>query len=123
MPDTRPRVLFDDGICNGCLFMDQSKLIDGQVNYKDRSDELDELVEIIKKESKDLNHPYNCIVPWSGGKDSSSVALRLKNDHKLKPLLVTFNPLIPTEVGEHNKRALLNKGFYIESNFIRVFII
>ena len=65
----------------------------------------------IEKDSQGLNHPFNCIVPWSGGKDSSAVALKLKKDYNLKPLLVTFNPLLPTKVGDHNKKALLDNGF------------
>ncbi len=111
MPDTRPRISFKNGICNSCQFIQEEKLKDSSVNYEERNIELDELVKRIKIDSETLNHPYNCIVPWSGGKDSSSVALRLKNQYQLRPLLVTFNPLIPTSVGEHNKKALLDNGF------------
>jgi len=111
MPDTRPRISFRNGICNSCEFMTEQSGIKKNINYQQREEELNQLVERIKKDSKSLNHPYNCIVPWSGGKDSSSVALKLKEEYQLQPLLVTFNPLIPTKVGEHNKKALLDKGF------------
>ena len=37
---------------------------------------------------------WDCIVPWSGGKDSSSIAWRLKFEFGLNPLLVTFAPLV-----------------------------
>ena len=40
------------------------------------------------------NKPYDCVVPWSGGKDPTSIALKLKLEFGLNPLLVTFSPLI-----------------------------
>jgi len=55
--------------------------------------------------------PYDCVVAWSGGKDSSAIALRLKEELHLNPLLVTFSPLIPTPEGEANRSLLLNMGF------------
>ena len=39
----------------------------------------------------------------SGGKDSTAIALRLKEEFNLNPLLVTFSPLLPNEVGNHNR--------------------
>ena len=42
------------------------------------------------------NGNYDCIVPWSGGKDSTSIALKLKLEHDLNPLLVTFSPIFPS---------------------------
>lgn len=111
MPDTRPRITFKEGVCNSCQILDETKLRESRVDYQKRDEEFKELLERIKKESENSSHPYDCIVPWSGGKDSSSVALRLKNEYNITPLLVTFNPLIPTDVGEHNKKALLENGF------------
>ena len=43
------------------------------------------------KENKSF---YHCVVPWSGGKDSTSIASKLKFEYGLNPLLVTFSPLI-----------------------------
>jgi N-acetyl sugar amidotransferase len=54
---------------------------------------------------------WDCIVPWSGGKDSSSIAYRLKHEFGLNPLLVTFSPLMPNQVGNHNREALIQDGF------------
>ncbi len=111
MPDTRPRITFANGICNSCLSVFEDEETTGKIDYDKREEEFNELLKRIEKDSQNLNHPFNCIVPWSGGKDSSAVALKLKKDYKLKPLLVTFNPLLPTKVGEHNKKALLDHGF------------
>ena len=85
MPDTRPRITFKNGICNSCQILEEAKLDVSKIDYQKRADEFKELLERIKKESKNSTHPYDCIVPWSGGKDSSSVALRLKTNIKLNP--------------------------------------
>ena len=53
----------------------------------------------------------DCIVPWSGGKDSSSIAWKLKYEYGMNPLLVTFSPILPNEVGNHNREALIREGF------------
>jgi N-acetyl sugar amidotransferase len=104
MPDTRPRIVFnEDGICNACLTAAEKRTID----WDARLAEFRRLFEA----NKPKNSAYDCVVPWSGGKDSSSIAYKLKFEHGLNPLLVTFSPLIPNEVGEHNREALLRAGF------------
>ena len=45
------------------------------------------------------------------GKDSSSIAHRLKFKYKMNPLLVTFSPLIINNVGNHNREELIKSGF------------
>ena len=48
---------------------------------------------------------YDCIVPWSGGKDSSAIAYKLKFQFGLNPLLVhSLNDT--TDVGLHNVKML-----------------
>ena len=51
----------------------------------------------------------NCFC--SGGKDSSTIAYRLKHEFGLNPLLVTFSPLLVNEVGAANREALIRHGF------------
>jgi N-acetyl sugar amidotransferase len=104
MPDTRPRVEFDaEGICNACHAAAEKADID----WNARRLEFESYVERLRPK----RGPYDCIVPWSGGKDSSAIAYRLKFELGLNPLLVTFSPLIPNEIGEHNREALLRAGF------------
>lgn len=103
-PDTRPRIIFDaEGVCNACRTAAQKKLIDWDARRK-------EFLEYIDR-YRPKSGPYDCIVPWSGGKDSSSIALKLKTEFGLNPLLVTFSPQLPTEVGNHNREELLKLGF------------
>ena len=110
MPRSRPRVVFNkDNICNACVNAENKKLI----NWHDRKIEFEEIVRNIKnnKNSSDINKNYDCVVPWSGGKDSSYIAHRLKFEFKLNPLLVTFSPLIINEIGAHNREQLILQGF------------
>lgn len=103
MPSTRPRITFDaSNICNACKYKKKQK----KINFKKRKNELENILK--KHRSK---KGYDCIVPWSGGKDSSYIAYQLKFKYNMNPLLVTFSPLVPSRVGEHNRKELIKLGF------------
>ena len=103
MPSSRPRVRFNsEGICNACVNSEDKKKID----WSKRESEFFEIVEKIKKK-RNNNLTYDCVVAWSGGKDSTSIALKLKK-FGLNPLLVTFSPLILNECGQKNRNSLIN---------------
>ncbi len=104
MPNTRPRIEFDaDGICNAC----HTAARKDDVDWDARRAEFLQLIETHR------NHdgPYDCVVPWSGGKDSSAIAWRLKFEFGLNPLLVTFSPLMPDPVAHHNREEMIKLGF------------
>jgi N-acetyl sugar amidotransferase len=104
MPDSRPRIVFDaDGICNACHTAEEKNAIDWDARRR-------EFVNIIAKHRKS-GARYDCIVPWSGGKDSSSIAYKLKFEFGLNPLLVTFSPLLPNEIGAQNREEFVKLGF------------
>jgi N-acetyl sugar amidotransferase len=103
-PDTRPRIVFDDsGVCNACRTADEKQTID----WAARRAEFEALIEPYR--SRDGR--WDCVVPWSGGKDSSSIAWKLKFEFGLNPLLVTFAPLVPNDVGMRNRELLIQAGF------------
>ena len=103
MPNARPRIVFDsEGVCNACHHAEAKNAIDWEARRE-------EFLSLVMENRSD--GPYDCIVPWSGGKDSSSIAHKLRHQFGLRPLLVTFSPLIPNEIGEHNREALLQDGF------------
>ncbi len=108
MPDTRPRIVFDqNGVCNACLHSKKKNLIDWDIRKK----EFLKLIDEIHTKSKKENSFYDCVVPWSGGKDSSSIALKLKFEYDLNPLLVTFSPLLINDCGRLNRIELSKMGF------------
>ncbi|WP_339859758.1 N-acetyl sugar amidotransferase [Thalassospira alkalitolerans] len=104
MPDSRPRIFFDDnGVCNACHTAEEKNNID----WDARRNEFLEYVEKYRRPGAE----YDCVVPWSGGKDSSAIAHKLKFEFGLNPLLVTFSPLVANEVGVHNREEMLKLGF------------
>lgn len=103
-PNTRPRIEFNaNGVCNACLNADQKIEIDWDARRKEFLTYIDRF--------RPKEGPYDCIVPWSGGKDSSAIAYRLKFDFGLNPLLVTASPLIPNDIAVHNREEMLKLGF------------
>lgn len=104
MPDTRPRIVFTDGVCNACLYHEAKKEID----WDARKTEFLELVERHRGSG-----PYDCVVPFSGGKDSATIAWRLKFEFGLNPLLVCYGQLLWTEVGRRNLDRVCGLGFDI----------
>ena len=103
MASSRPRLEFnDEGVCGACIYHAAKDKID----WASRAQEFVKLLD----ENRG-NGSYDCVVPWSGGKDSSAVALHLKRDYGLNPLLVTYSPMMPTAVGDFNREALRSHGF------------
>ncbi len=103
-PNSRPRITFDaNGVCNACNNATEKKSID----WEQRRAEFLRLVEPFKRR-KDT---WDCVVPWSGGKDSSAIAYKLKFEFGLNPLLVTYSPMIPNEVGMQNRESMIQLGF------------
>ena len=100
MPDTKPDLFFDEnGVCDACQSADKkNKLID----WPERKKEFDGLIE--KYRSKDTSR-YDCIVPVSGGKDSTYQAYLMKK-YGLNPLCVNFEPTYATELGKKNLENL-----------------
>lgn len=104
MPDTRPRVKFTDRICNACLYRDEYEHTD----WTARQLAFRELIDAHRDRG-----PYDCVVPFSGGKDSASIAWRLKHDYGLRPLLATYGQLLWTGVGRRNLERVCAAGFDI----------
>ncbi|WP_107785766.1 N-acetyl sugar amidotransferase [Campylobacter concisus] len=101
---TRPRIEFnEDQICNACQWSEEKKTL----NWNDRKKEL---IEIINKYKKS-NGQYDCIVPVSGGKDSSYVSYKLKNEYGINPLTITVKPGIVFDIGEENLTNFISSGY------------
>ncbi len=104
-PNSRPRVVFDgEGVCNACHNAEEKNKTD----WESRKHEFLRLIEPMRARS---DAQYDCVVPWSGGKDSSAIAHKLKFEFGLNPLLVTYSPMIPNEIGHHNREEMIQLGF------------
>ena len=103
-PNTKPQLQFDErGICSAC---NNHKLKD-EVNWVKKKEDL--LLILEKYRSKNGNN-YDCIIPVSGGKDSTFQTYTIKETFGLNPLAVNFHPLDQTEIGRKNLENLKQLG-------------
>lgn len=99
MPTSKPGISFKDGVCNAC--QNAEKEIDFDSRW-------DDLVKIAGKAKE--KEGYNILVPVSGGKDSTYLAMTAR-DLGLRPLCVNVAPCEPTPLGERNLANLSKLGF------------
>jgi len=92
LPETMPYIKFDnDGVCNYCH------------NYKPRNkpkpkEELFKLVEPYRRKGKELD----CIVPFSGGRDSCFGLHIVLKELEMKPITYTYDWGMVTDLGRRN---------------------
>ena len=84
MPETVESLSFDDhGVCSVCKQIDYKHT---KIDWQERGVQLDALLEQHRGRRQ-----YDCIVPFSGGKDSTFTLWYLVKQKKLKPLVVRFD--------------------------------
>ena len=84
LPETHETIIFNkDGVCNIC---EQVEFKNNKINWLDKKIQLDHLIE--ENRGK---FDYDCIVPFSGGKDSVWTLYYLVKTYKIKPLVVRFD--------------------------------
>lgn len=109
---TIPDIKFDrDGVCNFCRLQEK---IDNSYPIGSGEKRLQVLLYKIKKESR--NKKFNCVVPISGGADSSYVLYKIKQ-YGLKPLAFTYDNGWLTQIARDNISKLVNK-LDIEHRFV-----
>jgi N-acetyl sugar amidotransferase len=103
MPDTRPdQYLNKEGVCNACTSFE----LQNKIDWKKREADLSKII-IDKNLDKDR---WNCVVPGSGGKDSTYQIIRAK-ELGLNPVFVTASTCDLSEVGRHNLENIKRIGF------------
>lgn len=91
LPETMPFIYFNEsGICNYCL------------NYKPRNNPKpkEELFKIVEPYRRDKG--LECIVPFSGGRDSCYGLHLIVNELKLRPVTYTYDWGMVTDLGRRN---------------------
>lgn len=97
MLETQDMISFDaEGVCATCR---QIEFKNEKIDWSERRKEFSALLDQFRGKG-----PYDCIIPFSGGKDSTFAALALVRDFGVRPLVVCFdhgfyrpNTLINTE--------------------------
>jgi asparagine synthetase B (glutamine-hydrolysing) len=99
LPETFPFIDYDtEGVCNYCL------------NYKQKNQTngIDELREIVEPFRRNDSKP-DCIVPFSGGRDSSFSLHIIKNELKLNPIAYTYDWGMVTDLARRNIARVCGK--------------
>ena len=104
--NAKPTITFDDfGICSGCRYNDYRS--NSEINWVERFEELRNLLQEYSTLARKNGAEYDCIIPVSGGKDSSFQVWLVKEKLGLKPLLVHFNHQFNSTAGLRNLDNLI----------------
>jgi N-acetyl sugar amidotransferase len=100
------------GVCSVCTQIDDK----GKIDWIERKKELDELIANYK------NHgSYDCIIPFSGGKDSVFALYYLVKTYNIKPLVVRFDhQFLRSKVIQNTEKVISKLGvdfINIKTNF------
>lgn len=108
MPDTKPDLHLDDlGICNACRSYEARK----EVDWDQRAIELNQVLEKYRRPD---GGNWDCIVPVSGGKDSTYQVVRMLQ-FGLNPLCVTSTTCDLSDLGRRNIENIKQLGVdYVE---------
>ena len=103
LPDTRPGLkLDDDGVCSACLEHD----VKGpEIDWGARSRQFEQVIE----EARGLGRDWDCVVPASGGPDSTWHGGTCLG-HRPKPLGLPWRTPARTGLGARNLQNLIELG-------------
>jgi len=104
LPETHETISFDEaGVCNICR---QHEYKAEQIDWSAGKKQLDALIEEHRGK-----YDYDCLVPFSGGKDSTWALYYLVKEYGLKPLVVRFDHgFLRPNLEENVKRTIRKLG-------------
>ena len=103
LPETYETLVIDDD-GQGCNMCGTTKFKNTNVDWAKRKLMLDGVIE--KYRGK---YDYDCVVPFSGGKDSTFTLYYLMKEYNIKPLVVRFNHGFMRRQHEKNTDTVLKK--------------
>ncbi len=102
MPESNEGIKFDEmGICQACQSSEQKIHIDWTLRERN--------LRKIMEYHKSLDNDYDCIVPISGGKDSTFQLHVVTQVYNMRALAVTFNHNWFSETGKYNLQNVLER--------------
>lgn len=102
LPDSRPGVVLDSsGVCQACL----NQRVKETIDFEQREKQFNGIAEWAKKKESS----YDCLIPVSGGKDSTWQTIKCL-EYGLKPLCVTWRAPGRTKIGQENLDNLISLG-------------
>lgn len=95
-PETKPDLSFnEESVCSACTAAD---LKDFEIDWEARKKDFEKILDYYRKD----NVGYDCIIPVSGGKDSTYQAYLMKKVYGMNPLCVCFETTYATDLGNQN---------------------
>lgn len=86
--ETWPGIVFDkEGVCNVCREHEKKVAIDWNL----RQESLLEILEVYRNRAKKRGNKYDCLVGFSGGKDTVYTLWAMKKKYGMRPLAFTFD--------------------------------
>lgn len=105
LPETHETITFDSN--SKCSICQNFNFKQEKVNWNRKKTQLDKIISKFKGK-----YEYDCIVPFSGGKDSTWTLYYLIKNYNLKPLVVSFDHgFFRPNLKENVKKLSRNLGF------------
>ncbi len=104
--------LNDQGLCNFCTDPDHKNInwSRTEISQERRNTALEDWNLVVERMQRDHGkQPYDCVLGYSGGKDSTALLDHLVNDLNLTPLAVTSDTGFMTEIAKDNMRDTLER--------------
>ena len=105
-PETKPDLSFNEnGVCSACIAAEEKNR---GIDWIQRKKEFHEIIEYYRRPNDEIG--YDCLIPVSGGKDSTYQAYFMKEVCGMNPLCVCFETTAVTELGQKNLDNLTKMG-------------
>lgn len=115
-PETKPDLFFNDqGVCSACVAAEQKNI---DIDWEQRKKDFNSILNHYKKKDGEIG--YDCLIPVSGGKDSTYQVYYMKEVCGLNPLCVCFETTNLSELGQHNLDNISKMGvdlIYFKKNY------
>jgi N-acetyl sugar amidotransferase len=115
-PETKPDLAFNEaGICSACTAAENKNI---GIDWDERKKEFHKIINHYKLPEGQTG--YDCLIPVSGGKDSTYQAYFMKEVCGMNPLCVCFETTNPTELGQRNLDNISKMGIdliYFKKNY------
>jgi N-acetyl sugar amidotransferase len=115
-PETKPDLFFtEEGVCSACIGAEQKDL---NIDWEKRKKDFETIVSHYKKKPHETG--YDCLIPVSGGKDSTYQVYFMKEVYGFNPLCVCFETTNLTELGQRNLDNISKMGvdlIYFKKNY------
>jgi len=105
-PETKPDLHFtEEGLCSACI---ASESKDIGIDWNQREDDFYSIIDKFRLKNDEIG--YDCLIPVSGGKDSTYQAYFMKEICGMNPLCVCFETTKVTELGQRNLDNISKMG-------------